>query len=125
MILHVRKCPGCREERSAEEVLCGNCTWDLTQEPLRLPGQSDPPFEIPNPTTHTRLCSNGHPLDPDDEMCFKCGATVATEPTPIDPESLPQDKETALTDGLSSIDWKSPMNLLKVSLLKDMGTEQI
>lgn len=103
MILHVRKCPGCREERPAEEVLCGNCAWDLTQEPLRLPGQVDPTPEISNPTSLARLCSNGHPLDPDDEMCFTCGATVATEPSVVDQASLPQDKETII-DGWTVID---------------------
>ena len=103
MTLHVRKCPGCKEERSAEEVLCGNCTWDLTQEPLRLPGQADYTPEPLNSTTHTRLCSNGHPLDPDDEMCFKCGATAATEPTSINQEPSPQDKETVI-DGWTVID---------------------
>ncbi len=109
MTLHVRKCPGCREERSAEEVLCGNCTWDLTQEPLRLPGQADLTPEIPNPTPHMRLCSNGHPLDPDDEMCFKCGATVEIEASAVDQEPLPQDKETVI-DGWTVIDRLEAIN---------------
>ena len=90
MTIHVRKCPGCKEERSDEEVLCGNCGWDLTQEPLRLPGQLISSLETPNIPPHTTLCSNGHPLDPDDEMCFKCGATVATEASAINQEPSPQ-----------------------------------
>ena len=49
MTIHIRKCPGCREERSVEEVLCGSCGWDLTQEPLRLPGQVDRIPEIRYP----------------------------------------------------------------------------
>ena len=54
-------------------------------------------------TTIRRLCSNGHPLDPEDEMCFKCGATVAAEPTIINQEPAPQDKETVI-DGWTVID---------------------
>ena len=56
MTIHVRKCPGCREERSEEEVLCGNCGWDLTQEPLRLPGQIDLIPETPSLLTTIRHC---------------------------------------------------------------------
>ncbi len=105
MTLYVRKCPnpGCREERPAEEVLCGNCAWVLIQEPPRPPGQVDPTPEDSNPTEHTRLCSNGHPLDPHDEMCLKCGATVATELSIVNEETLPQEKE-AIIDGWTVID---------------------
>jgi hypothetical protein len=103
MILHVRKCPGCREERPAAEVLCGNCTWDLTQEPLRLPGQVDQVLEMRTPTSHTRLCFNGHPLDPYDEMCFTCGATGAAESCSTNQEPFSQEEETII-DGWTIVD---------------------
>ena len=76
MTTQVRKCQGCKEERSEEEVLCGNCKWDLTQEPLYFPGQIQSTQEIV--TADRRLCLNGHALADGDEMCFvsNCGASA-------------------------------------------------
>lgn len=101
MTIHIRKCPGCRDERSVEEVLCGGCGWDLTQEPLRLPGQVDRIPESAAPSISIRHCLNGHPLDPDDEMCFSCGATAAIEGVPA--EQSPTSTETII-DGWTAID---------------------
>src|SRR5271167_4386487 len=101
MISYVRKCQGCKEERTEEEVLCGNCGWDLTQEPLRLPGQIDPVQGTPADSPPAmRRCLNGHPLDSGDEMCFECGATAAEEGA-CEPEN-PQPSETII-DGWSAI----------------------
>lgn len=99
MIIHIRKCPGCKEERPEEEVLCGNCGWDLTQEPLKLPGQIDfiPETVINLPTT--RRCLNGHTLDQGDEMCFECGAAESKEEG-----SEPSQLNELVIDGWSSID---------------------
>lgn len=103
MTLHVRQCPGCKEERSVEEVFCGNCVWDLTQEPLRLAGQADPIPGFSNFTESLRFCVNGHPVDLDDEMCFTCGATVAEAFYTLGQEPLPQERETII-DGWIVID---------------------
>ncbi|MBS0637646.1 MAG: protein kinase, partial [Verrucomicrobia bacterium] len=100
MLLQVRKCPGCREERSAQEVLCGNCSWDLTQEPLRIGGQSDPSPEVFDLVSETRVCSNGHPVDSHDEICFTCGAAVVTEPSN---DGSPEEHET-IVDGWTVIE---------------------
>ena len=70
MTIHIRKCPGCREERSVEEVLCGGCGWNLTQEPLRLAwaSRSHSSNPLPHPIS-IRHCLNGHPLDPGMMKC--------------------------------------------------------
>ena len=100
MTIHIRKCPGCKEERAEEEVLCGNCGWDLTLEPLRLPGQIDFIPETPIIPPTIRHCFNGHPLDPEDEMCFECGAAEAIAG---ECSETPQLNETVI-DGWSAID---------------------
>ena len=94
MTVNVRKCPGCKEERSEEEALCGKCGWDLTQEPLRLPGQIDPAQEKAITTPLARFCPNGHLLDSGDEMCFQCGATAVEE---CAVENIPS-KETVIDE---------------------------
>lgn len=101
MIIYIRKCQGCKEERSEEEALCGNCGWDLTLEPLILPGQIDfiPETSITLPTI--RRCLNGHALDQGDEMCFECGA--AEEVAGECAEESSQLNETVI-DGWSAID---------------------
>lgn len=103
MTLLIRKCPGCKEERSQEEVLCENCGWDLTLEPLRLPGQIDFIPETPvviTPLT-LRYCVNRHSLDEGDEMCFECGAVEAVTEACIE-ENFPLN-ETVI-EGWSAID---------------------
>ena len=77
MTIYIRKCPGCKEERSEEEVLCGNCGWDLTLEPLRPPGQIDFISATPIIPSTIRRCLNGHTLNQGDEICFECGAAEA------------------------------------------------
>lgn len=81
MTIYVRNCQGCKEDRAEEEVLCGNCGWNLTLEPLKLPGQIDLIQETTNVPSPSRLCLNGHPLDEGDQICFvqNCGAIVAEE----------------------------------------------
>ena len=83
MTMYVRNCQGCKEERSEEEVLCGNCGWDLTHEALRLPGQIDVIRELVSAPIDIRYCSNGHVLEDGDEICLvpNCGALIAEEPT--------------------------------------------
>ena len=83
MTMYVRNCQGCKEERSEEEVLCGNCGWDLTHEALRLPGQIDVIRELVSAPIDIRYCSNGHALEDGDEICLvpNCGALIAEEPT--------------------------------------------
>ncbi|MBA2656821.1 MAG: protein kinase [Tatlockia sp.] len=102
MTIHVRKCPGCEEERSQEEVLCGNCTWDLTQEPLILPGQTDIIKELTLASPDIRLCLNGHLLENGDELCFVplCGAD-ALEIEPIEEVLKSNDM---VIDGWSAIE---------------------
>ncbi|MFI5344045.1 MAG: DUF4011 domain-containing protein, partial [Chlamydiales bacterium] len=94
-------CQGCKEERVEEEVLCGNCGWDLTLEPLRLPGQIDFIAATPITTSTTRRCLNGHLLDQGDEMCFECGAMEAVADECAE-ENSPSN-ETVI-DGWSAID---------------------
>jgi primosomal replication protein N'' len=80
MTIYVRNCQGCKEERSEQEVFCGNCGWNLTQEALCLPGQLEKVHEIVLAVpTDKRHCTNGHPLDDGDEMCLDCGAFIAEE----------------------------------------------
>lgn len=104
MTIHIRKCPGCSQERPQEEVLCGNPNCygcDLTLEPLRLPGQIDFIPETPIIPPVIRRCLNGHALDQGDEMCFECGAAegVAGECA----EETSQLNETVI-DGWAAID---------------------
>ena len=42
----IRKCPGCKQERSEDEVLCGNCGWDLIHTQPIQSGQSDTVQEV-------------------------------------------------------------------------------
>ena len=79
-----------------------NCYgWDLTLEPLRLPGQIDFIPETPITPPIIRRCLNGHPLDQGDEMCFECGAAEAVAGECA--EENPQLNETVI-DGWSAID---------------------
>lgn len=106
MTIHIRKCQGCKEERSEEEALCENCGWNLTLEPLRLPGQIDfiPETSITPPTM--RRCLNGHPIDQGDEMCFECGAAEALTG---ECSETPQLNETVI-DGWSVIEQLESRN---------------
>ncbi|KTD47814.1 AAA domain-containing protein [Legionella quateirensis] len=81
MTIQVRMCQGCREIRSEEEMLCGNCGWDLTQEPLLVSAQVNIAQKLADKASIVRFCLNGHPLDDGDELCFvpNCGATTANE----------------------------------------------
>ena len=82
MTIQVRKkCQNCKELRSEEEIFCGNCKWDLTNEPIYIPDQIVPIEETAIASSGIRLCLNGHALDDGDEMCFvpNCGATAVEE----------------------------------------------
>lgn len=100
-VVYVRKCQGCKEERSEEEVLCGNCGWDLTQESLRIPGQLDAAQESNSPSREDRYCMNTHLLEPGDEICFVCGASVAEDISGL--EELPSVTATII-DGWLVLD---------------------
>ncbi|RUR24703.1 AAA domain-containing protein [Legionella qingyii] len=94
MTIQVRMCQGCKEIRSEDEMLCGNCGWDLTQEPLIVSNQVNLVQKSVNESVIVRFCLNGHPLDDGDELCFvpNCGATAAAAEK-INEENNTQSKE--------------------------------
>ncbi len=79
----IRFCPNCESTRPPAEFVCEGvvdgqlCQWDLASLPLRPPGWR-PPVASPPATvaTHTPICVNGHPLDPGDLLCPRCGADL-------------------------------------------------
>jgi DNA polymerase III delta prime subunit len=75
----IRKCPGCKQERLENEVLCGNCGWDLIHTQPSQSGQHDIVEEVTSRAVLERRCENDHLLEPGDEMCFKCGAYIVEE----------------------------------------------
>ena len=117
MTIHIRQCQGCKAERTAEEVLCGNCGWDLTLEPLRLPGQIDFIPELPIPPSAIRRCFNGHPLDQGDEMCFECGAAEAEESA----EEQPPLNATSMDGWLVIEQLKSPYEAFENFIVERHG----
>lgn len=97
MTISIRKCPGCKEERPETESLCLKCSWDLTQEPLSLPGQNNSISEVSTISPNARMCLNGHVLEDGDEMCFvqDCGAGAA-EASSV--EEIPQQNATVIDE---------------------------
>ena len=78
-------CPICDFSNAATSILCGNpgCFADLTQISISHPPlrQESPPADAPESETdhQNRLCQNGHPLEPADELCLECGAPPAAD----------------------------------------------
>ncbi len=100
----IRFCPHCHTERPLTEIFCAGminleqnnsktCGWDLTLEPIHesgwrpLTGESVGLIDIPvvetesintdNPSLSSLVCTNGHPMNDGDFICFTCGADAA------------------------------------------------
>lgn len=91
-----RHCPNCGSDRPETEWLCQNdingekCLWPLADQPvLRRAPEATPAVAAPQ-----RICVNGHPMSPDEQICFLCGADAvgttgaATAASPTEPPDL-------------------------------------
>ena len=96
MTMNVRRCSNCEEERSLDEIFCGNCGWNIIDQPIYNPGNSALPLDevsfLDQKDPLIRLCANGHPMNSDDEICFfpNCGAYCNNESKPDDDRSNKQ-----------------------------------
>ncbi|MCK1142982.1 AAA domain-containing protein [Providencia stuartii] len=98
----IRFCPHCHTKRPLTEIFCEGdinnqtCGWDLTLEPIH-----DEDWEAPNqdkvisidtakdnqgidlahdtPPIKNSVCTNGHPMEEGELICFQCGADIAEE----------------------------------------------
>ncbi|MCW2254685.1 hypothetical protein M2263_000776 [Providencia alcalifaciens] len=99
----IRFCPHCHTERPLMEIFCAGqinnqpCGWDLTLESIHEKGWKPPRVEAVIPAdliqsdsssvtnnvvvTHTDLsqCTNGHPMEVGELICFQCGADAAED----------------------------------------------
>lgn len=78
-----RHCPNCGSDRPETEWLCQNevngekCLWPLAdQQVIERQKQVVPEAGMP-PAPPARTCLNGHPMAPDMEICFVCGADAS------------------------------------------------
>ena len=95
---YVKICPRCGSRRSAVEMSCENnvdgrlCGWPLYDQEIR--GADDVPAPSP-PLSPRLICTNGHPLDPGDEVCVICGADAGGDRPGDGFTGTPQDEHTA------------------------------
>ncbi len=94
----IRFCPACATERSPSEVFCEGtidgrpCDWNLSEVPLRPAGwRPSPEGELEPVPAPSGVCPNGHPLEPGDLLCGRCGADLTT--------TEPSASGTALREG--------------------------
>lgn len=63
-------CEVCGGANPADAILCAGCHADLTFIQVR-----SAPAAMAGPAE--KLCANGHPMEPADELCLECGSPVA------------------------------------------------
>lgn len=77
-----RHCPACGSNRPEAEWTCQNevegekCLWPLADQPVQVNEHEQVPSSG-EATDGGKVCTNGHPMTADMEICFVCGADAA------------------------------------------------
>ena len=77
---YIKICPRCGSERPPAEMSCENvvenqeCRFPLEDVEIRVAGST---VNVQLPAVPRLTCTNGHPLEPGDQVCLVCGADTA------------------------------------------------
>lgn len=85
----MKLCPGCANERPADELYCEyahadgrRCDYNLTDVRPQTAADGLAPASIDAPATAGLVCANGHGMVPGDQLCLECGSEPATSTPP-------------------------------------------